>query len=64
MYGIADYSNPAASVVHVKINNFKSRDIYVTYNRMSGLNSGTKDAQNHVTVTCQYGKGTDYGESP
>ena len=63
LYGIADYANPAAAVVLVKINDpSSSTDRYVTFNRRFGINSGTVEAGNQVTVTSRP-QGNGYGTS-
>ena len=63
LYGIADYNNVASSFVLFKINDSSATDIYVAYNRKSGINSGTQEAGNQVTITQAGGKGTSYAES-
>jgi hypothetical protein len=64
IYGVADFSNAASSVVLVKINdNLSDVDFYVAFNRQSGMNSETQDGENQVMVTQQAGEGTSYAES-
>ena len=46
LYGIANYDNSASSYVLFKINNASTTDIYVTYNRKSGINPGNMEAAN------------------
>ena len=50
LYGIAGYSNPAASVVLVKFT-VNGNEYFVTLNAAYGINSGTLEAANEVTVT-------------
>ena len=63
VYGIADYSNAASSVVLVKIDDASATDYFVTFNRQSGINSGTQEGGNQVTVVQAGGEGTSYAES-
>ncbi len=63
LYGIADYSNPASSVVLVKIDDSSSTDIYVAFNRKIGINSNTQEAVNQVTVVSAGGEGISYSAS-
>jgi hypothetical protein len=63
VYGIADYSNAASSVVLVKIDDASATDYFVTFNRQSGINSGTVEGGNQVTVVQAGGEGTSYAES-
>ncbi len=63
IYGIADYSNAASSVVLVKIDDASATDYFVTFNRQTGVNSGTVEAGNQVTVVQAGGEGTSYAES-
>ena len=63
VYGIADYSNVASSVVLVKIDDASATDYFVTFNRQSGINSGTQEGGNQVTVVQAGGEGTSYAES-
>jgi hypothetical protein len=66
LYGVADYAGLVASdatddgdvVIKVQGN---SVDYYVGFNRETGINSGTKEAGNQVTI--QSRTGTGYGES-
>ena len=57
VYGVADYGNPDSSIVLVKIIDSSSTDIYVTYNRQIGINVGTQEAIDQVTVTRADGDG-------
>ncbi len=63
MYGISDYDNAAASTVLVKIEDASATDFYVAFNRQSGINSGTQEAGNLVTVVQAGGEGNSYAES-
>jgi hypothetical protein len=63
VYGIADYGNAASSTVLVKIDDASATDYYVTFNRQSGINSGTVEAGNQVTIVQAGGEGTSYAES-
>jgi hypothetical protein len=38
-------------------------DFYVAYNRQIGINLGTQEAGNQVTITQAAGEGTDYADS-
>jgi hypothetical protein len=49
LYGVASFGNSASSVVLVKIGD----DIYVAFNRQTGINSETQDGANQVLVTQQ-----------
>ena len=63
LYGIVDFNNTASSFVLFKINDSSETDFYVAYNRASGINSGTQEAPNKVTITRAAGEGTSYAES-
>jgi hypothetical protein len=63
VYGISDFGNAASSTVLLKINDFSSTDYYVAFNRQSGINAGTLEARNQVTVTRQGAEGAGYAES-
>ena len=63
VYGIADYGNAASSTVLVKIDDASATDYFVTFNRQTGINSGTVEAGNQVTVVQAGGEGTSYAES-
>jgi hypothetical protein len=60
--GIADYSD-SNNIVLVKLNTGRSTDYYVNFNRQSGINSGTVEGGNQVTVVRAAGEGTGYAES-
>jgi hypothetical protein len=63
LYGIADFSNAASTVVLAKIDDASATDYFVTFNRQTGINSGTQEAGNLVTVTTTGNEGTSYAES-
>ena len=63
VYGIADYGNTAATTVLVKIDDASATDYYVAFNRKIGINSGTQEAGNQVTVVKVGGEGNSYAES-
>ena len=63
VYGIADYGNAASSTVLVKIDDASATDYYVAFNRQIGINSGTQEAGNQVTVVKAGGEGSIYAES-
>ena len=63
LYGIADYNNTASSFVLVKLDDTSANDTFITYNRKSGINNGTMEAGNSVTVTRAGGEGIRYAES-
>lgn len=59
LYGIADFGDTASSIVLLKITGSTDADFYVTFNRQSGINSGTGEAENLVTVVTTEGEGAD-----
>ena len=63
LYGIADFDNENAKYVLVKINDSSSTDHYVTFNSRKGINSGTEEAGNQVTVTTTGAEGSGVSES-
>lgn len=63
VYGIADYGTIAASTVLVKIDDASATDYFVNFNRQTGINSGTQEAGNLVTVVQAGGEGNSYAES-
>ena len=63
VYGIADYGTIAASTVLVKIDDASATDFFVNFNRRTGINSGTQEAGNLVTVVQAGGEGNSYAES-
>jgi hypothetical protein len=60
--GIADYADSDHKVL-VKLNTGSSTDYYVNFNRQSGINVGTQEGRNQVTVVAQGGEGGGYAES-
>ena len=60
VHGISDFGNAASSTVILKINDLSSTDYYVAFNRQSGINSGTREYGNQVTVTRHGAEGTRY----
>jgi hypothetical protein len=63
LHGIADYNNTDSSLVLVKLNGPSADDMYITYNRKSGVNNGTREAGNLVTVTRAGAEGVGFAES-
>ncbi|KAL3760779.1 hypothetical protein ACHAWU_007845 [Discostella pseudostelligera] len=63
LYGIADFSNAASTVVLAKIDDASATDYFVTFNRQTGMNSGTQEAGNLVTITTTGNEGISYSES-
>jgi hypothetical protein len=64
--GISDYSD-SNNIVLVKLNNLNTGksaydDYYVNFNRQSGINSGTQEGGDQITVV-QGGEGTGYAET-
>ncbi|KAL7533016.1 hypothetical protein ACHAXR_012609 [Thalassiosira sp. AJA248-18] len=50
LYGVADYGTATSNVL-VKINNGSNPHAFINFNRQNGINSGTREAGNQVTVT-------------
>jgi hypothetical protein len=52
LVGLSDYASTVEGehVVILKIELAGTTDLYLTYNRATGVNSGTKEFQNKVTV--------------
>jgi len=64
VYGVADYSNGQNDqTVIVRINDPSVDDYFVTYNRKTGINSGTVEGGDTVTVTRQGANGGGFAES-
>jgi len=64
VYGIADYSNGQnGQSVIVRVDDPSADDYFVTYNRKTGINSGTVEGGDTVTVTRQGANGGGYAES-
>lgn len=61
LHGISDYGSSGASTVLLKIEG-RSYDWYVSFNRRSGINSGTKEGANQVLIHRRE-KGTGYSTS-
>jgi len=62
--GIADYkNNPNHRPVVVKIESGTSTDLFVGFNRASGINKDTADARNQVTITQAGNNGLGYSQS-
>jgi hypothetical protein len=65
LYGASDYSNTGGSgttIVKINVSN-GGPDFFINYNKQSGVNSGTKEAGNQVTIVSAAGEGTGYAES-
>jgi hypothetical protein len=61
--GIADYSDSDNKVL-IKLNTKNSAtDYYVNFNRQSGINVGTQEGRNQVTIVAQGGENGAYAES-
>ena len=65
LYGIADYGAEVAGTVIVKVINpsGNGNDIFVAFNAQKGINSGTIEAGNQVTVVQAGEGGNSYSES-
>ena len=63
LHGIANYDDASASMVLIKIEGNSGNDHYIAYNRKDGINSGTVEGGNTVTVTSRPTGETSYGES-
>ena len=63
VYGVAGYGDPNSEFVLVKINNSTDIDYFVTFNWVSGINIGTNEAPNQVTVTSAGEEGVAYAPS-
>jgi hypothetical protein len=62
--GIADYADSNIETVLVKLNTSgSSTDYFVNFNRRFGINSGTVEGGDQVTVVMQGSEGTAYAES-
>ena len=62
VYGIASYGDTNANNVIIKVES-GTTDYYVTFNYRAGINSGTKEAVNQVTVTKTTGLPSNPSES-
>ena len=64
LYGIADYGNPLAETVLIKLDASSSaQSFFIAYNRAVGMNSGTREAANQVTINYLNNEGSSYAES-
>merc|ERR1711971_566717 len=64
VYGVADYSNGQNDqTVIVRVDDPSADDYFITYNRKTGINSGTVEGGNTVTVQRQGANGASYAES-
>merc|ERR1719221_1338005 len=64
VYGVADYSNGQNDqTVIVRVDDPSADDYFITYNRKAGINSGTVEGGNTVTVQRQGANGGSYAES-
>jgi hypothetical protein len=62
--GQSDYdANNNNQIILVKMNRSAGRDLFLMYNKKTGINSGTVEGGNLVTVVEANGEGTAYGES-
>ena len=62
--GIADYDTTQNKVLVKVVNpNDSEADIFVAFNAMKGINSGTREAGNQVTVVQVEGGGLSYSKS-
>merc|ERR1719221_2379755 len=64
VFGVADYSNGQNDqTVIVRVDDPSADDYFITYNRKAGINSGTVEGGNTVTVQRQGANGGSYAES-
>ena len=66
LIGLADHQNVNAASsdrVLIKLNTGSSTDYYMSFNRQTGINSGTQEAGNRVLIQRADGEGTSYAES-
>merc|ERR1712176_533833 len=64
VYGVADYSNGQNDqTVIVRVDDPSADDYFIAYNRKTGINSGTVEGGNTVTVQRQGANGASYAES-
>ena len=61
-YDVNSYVNLSQTIL-VKMNRSSGRDLFLMYNKKTGINSGTLEAGNLVTVVEADAEGTAYGES-
>ena len=63
LIGLADFGNTNAQAddkVVIKLNTASSTDFYMSFNRQTGINSGTREAGNQVLIQRAAGEGTSY----
>ena len=63
LVGISDYVSFVGDAVLVKINTSNVTDYYVNFNRMAGINSGTREGGNQVMIVSQGREGSGYSQS-
>jgi len=61
--GQSDYNVNTNQIMLVKMNRSAGRDLFLMYNKKTGINSGTVEGGNLVTIVEADGEGTTYGES-
>lgn len=61
--GISDYRNSRTNTVLLKIETGTDDDYFLNFNRMAGINSGTREGANQVLVTKQGMNGMGYSVS-
>ena len=61
--GQSDYDVNTNQIILVKMNRSTGRDLFLMYNKKTGINSGTMEGGDQVTVVEADGEGTDNGES-
>ncbi|KAL3804560.1 hypothetical protein ACHAWO_005455 [Cyclotella atomus] len=65
LFGVSDYGKaggPGTTIIKINVSN-GGPDFFINYNKQSGVNSGTKEAGNQVTIVSAAGEGTGYAES-
>lgn len=64
VYGLSDYENTGRQgVTVVKIDVAGGPDFFVNYNKATGVNSGTREGADTVTIASAGSEGTGYAES-
>lgn len=61
--GQADYDAALSQTILVKMNRSSGRDLFLMYNKKTGVNSGTVEGGNTVMIVEADGEGTSYGQS-
>jgi len=61
--GQSDYDVNSDQTILVKMNRFSGKDLFLMYNKKTGINSGTVEGGNTVTVVEADAEGTGYAES-